>query len=61
MDFQQGFYDKFELNGVQNCTFSPGEIMPDVKDICPFEVSWEAGEGPFLTANYSFFIPIDFY
>ena len=56
MDFQRRFMDKFDLHGKQNCTFTAGDPRPSMQDICTFPVDWKP-EGPFFTAQYSWFIP----
>ena len=55
MAFQREFYNEFELWDKKNCTINAGDPAPQIKDICPFEVDWWPA-GPFLTAQYSFFI-----
>ena len=59
MDFQRAFYDKFNLNST-NCTMTAGDPSPHTKDICPFLTTW-GPRGPFLTAEFSFFIPLAHY
>ena len=45
-----------DLVGKPNCTFQAGDPAANVTEICAFEVDWEPA-GPFLTAQYSFFVP----
>ena len=53
---QLGFMEAFSLIGEPNCTMSAGDPAPLVKEMCAFEIDW-APAGPFLTAQYSFFVP----
>ena len=56
MEFQQAFFDEFELNGVEICTFEAPDPQPNIEDICAFEIDWMPS-GPFVTANFAFFVP----
>jgi aromatic ring-cleaving dioxygenase len=53
---QLGFMEAFSLIGEPNCTMSAGDPAPLAKEMCAFEIDW-APAGPFLTAQYSFFVP----
>ncbi len=44
------------LRGKPNCTLQAGDPSPNTTEICAFEVDWDPA-GPFLTAQYSFFVP----
>ena len=52
---QQQFIEAFGLRGRANCTMSAGDPAPHAR-MCAFEVDWLPA-GPFLTAQYSFFVP----
>ena len=54
---QKQFMVAFGLQGKPNCTMTAGDPAPQQKDICAFDIDWLPA-GPFLTAQYSFFIPI---
>eukprot|EP00750_Incisomonas_marina_P028654 INCI6805.1.p1 GENE.INCI6805.1~~INCI6805.1.p1 ORF type:complete len:199 (-),score=18.31 INCI6805.1:67-663(-) len=56
MKLQADFIEAFDLVGKPNCTFQAGDPAANVTEICAFEVDWEPA-GPFLTAQYSFFVP----
>ena len=45
-----------EFNVTEDCPISPGDIGYKQKSICSFDTSFESA-GPFLTAQWSFFIP----
>ena len=45
-----------EFNVKEDCPISPGDIGYKQKSICAFDTQLE-GAGPFLTAQWSFFIP----
>ena len=61
LKLRKDFISKFELDETADaCTFSLGEPMPEQKKICIFDVDTEPA-GPFVTAQYSFFIPTDFF
>ena len=48
------FIERFNLK--ENCTMDAGDPAPG-HEMCVFEVDWEPA-GPFTTAQYSFFIPL---
>ena len=50
------FINHFHLNGI-NCTIMTGDPAPGHK-MCTYFVDYTAG-GPFTTAQYSFFIPVN--
>eukprot|EP00656_Telonema_subtile_P045579 TRINITY_DN51835_c0_g1_i2.p1 TRINITY_DN51835_c0_g1~~TRINITY_DN51835_c0_g1_i2.p1 ORF type:complete len:169 (-),score=28.60 TRINITY_DN51835_c0_g1_i2:234-740(-) len=52
---QNDFIDAFDLRHTPNCTMTAGDPAPHAQ-MCSFEIDWQAA-GPFLTAQYSFFIP----
>eukprot|EP01147_Barroeca_monosierra_P005279 gene5279-7056_t len=58
MQLQHDFAKHFQvpIGKDKNCTFPPGDPHPQQKGICAYPTSWEP-EGPFPTAQYSFFIP----
>ena len=57
LQLRNEFIDHFELggDGENNCTISAGDPAPNAS-MCVFEVDWEPA-GPFVAAQYSFFIP----
>ena len=59
MDLQRQFMTAFDLTSAGNCTMSAGDPAPNAT-MCAFEVDWEPA-GPFLTAQYSFFVPVTQY
>ena len=56
MDLQRRFISDFDLTSAGNCSMSAGDPAPNAT-MCAFEVDWEPA-GPFLTAQYSFFVPV---
>ena len=46
------------IMAIENCTVSPADPAPEQHSICSFGIDMEP-VGPFLTAQYSFFIPND--
>jgi aromatic ring-cleaving dioxygenase len=56
MNLQHKFIKNFRLENKSNCSMVAGDPAPWQVDICSYEVDW-VPEGPFLTAQYSFFIP----
>ena len=58
MELRDQFINAFDLgNNAHNCTIDAGDPAPN-SPMCVFEVDWEPA-GPFVTAQYSFFIPKD--
>lgn len=55
---QSDFMRAFALIGKENCSVVAGDPAPWIKDICAYEIDW-APAGPFVTAQYSFFVPVD--
>lgn len=54
--FQLQFMTAYDLLGKANCTMTAGDPAAWATEICAFEIDWQPA-GPFLTAQYSFFIP----
>jgi aromatic ring-cleaving dioxygenase len=54
--FQHDFMEAFDLLGKPNCSMTAGDPSPQTAAMCAFEIDWDAA-GPFLTAQYSFFVP----
>ena len=58
--FQGDFMTEFGLWNKANCTRDSEDPLPRA-DMCAWtEIGWEP-EGPFLTAQYSFFVPVAMY
>ena len=56
MAVRDAFINAFDLgNDAHNCTIDAGDPAPNAA-MCVFEVDWLPA-GPFVTAQYSFFIP----
>ena len=55
---QVHFLKEFNLVGQPNCTMTAGDPAATFTEICAFEIDWQPA-GPFLTSQYSFFIPLD--
>jgi DOPA 4,5-dioxygenase len=58
LQLQAEFMQAFNLIGKPNCTVVAGDPAPWITDICAFEIDWKPA-GPFLTAQYSWFVPIE--
>ena len=56
LKFQLQFMTAYDLLGKANCTMTAGDPAAWATEICAFEIDWQPA-GPFLTAQYSFFIP----
>jgi aromatic ring-cleaving dioxygenase len=60
LTLRKNFINKFELDEEADaCPFQPSDPEPDRKTICIFPVDSEPA-GPFLSAQYSFFLPLSF-
>ncbi|KAJ1409951.1 DOPA-like domain-containing protein [Ochromonadaceae sp. CCMP2298] len=55
LKLQGQFMEAFGLGLADKCQFSPSATMPDA-DMCYFQTDFEPA-GPFVTAQYSFFVP----
>eukprot|EP00043_Microstomoeca_roanoka_P028288 m.17482 g.17482 ORF g.17482 m.17482 type:complete len:238 (+) comp8293_c0_seq1:1852-2565(+) len=62
MQLQRDFVNHFNvpIGNDKNCSFAAGDPRPEQKTICAYPTTW-VPDGPFPTAQYSFFIPASFY
>jgi len=62
IDLQYEFVSAFRvpIGDQENCSFPPGDPHPQQQAICAYPTAW-LPDGPFPTAQYSFFVPNKFY
>lgn len=62
MALQHDFVKQFNvpIGKKENCTFAAGDPRPEQKSVCAYPTAW-LPEGPFPTAQYSFFVPRSHY
>jgi aromatic ring-cleaving dioxygenase len=60
LKLRSDFMIEFGLNETSTCEMLPSDPAPTEKDICFFNTAYGPA-GPFLTAQYSFFIPINYF
>ena len=58
IELRKSFANEFQVT--QDCPISPADPAPRQRTICAFPVDMEP-KGPFLTGQWSFFIPLDYF